>query len=752
MHSLNRCFTMFLISLTAQFVTACGLSAAEPATKDESFSRWKTNIEKMKQDPSLVRLYLFEEGDGLLSRNRLDASAFSELTISVNDYFANKAPQDYPRWAEGRWAGKAALSIGTAVNSIGRTHFYGVDGKDFSVETWVRLHPSPADKSRAVFVSVGDAWSVGWRLEADRTGVRFILGRTQGEGEGKGIVTAATQKALTPQVWHHLAGVLNGKKLLLYVDGALAAEKDFDGVYQHVKAPASSYLTPELDFGGLLLGTTKSQVSSSRFDIDELALYSRPLEAARIASDYNDGKPGMSADEQIRRHQAALARETQLTGIAIDLPRESFGYFPNNQPIPLTVSVAGESTALFGDKASVNIAVKKFQVETISSTVENLPLTRGTPARYERLIQPGPCGLYELTVTLNGGDGKTVKSAVLPFAVRVPLPARKDISDTSMLAGYYCVNDETPTFGTKIERIIQPIYGRAKDGTPNYASSDAFVEKCGSMGLDILYCIGIGFWDAGKYPTIAEWQANPAFHQEHLRNLVTRYKGKVKYWEILNEPNSGHSQGMTAAIYVKFLKEAYDIIKGIDPEAKVVGPCGTSNYQEWTEEVLAAGGGEYLDILSFHNYIGASPIENCFNAGRVESVKASMRKHIGKLLPMWNSECGLHQPARIAGRPATDDELLKIYGGRASRVGDVVKVGVDAIMMVNEHRSACWQVQSVLMEMVQGVEKFFMLMRPSLPYPTSQPFPGGAQMLTEKGVALAAMQSVIINAVSTRLV
>jgi hypothetical protein len=45
-----------------------------------------------------------------------------------------------------------------------------------------------------------------------------------------------------------------------------------------------------------------------------------------------------------------------------------------------------------------------------------------------------------------------------------------------------------------------------------------------------------------------------------------------------------------------------------------------------------------------------------------------------------------------------------------------------------------------------------MLMRPSQPYPTSQPFPGGAQMLTEKGVALAAMQSVIINAASTRLV
>lgn len=745
----RRSIIMFAVSIAIHFFISMSLPAADPVTpgpKAESFSRWKAHSEKLLKDPSLVRLYLFEEGVGQLSRNSLDVSPFSEMTISANDYFANKDSQDYPRWTEGRWAGKSALSVGTALNSIGRTHFYGVDGKDFSVELWVRLHPSPADKSRAVFASVGDAWSSGWRLEADKTGVGFILGRTPGEGEGKGIVVARSGKALAPQVWHHLAGVLNGKKLLLYVDGALAAEKDFDGVYQHVKAPASSYLTPELDFGGLLLGTTKSQVSSSRFDIDELSLYSKPLDAARIASDYNEGKSDISAEEQVRRHQAALTRETQLAGVTVDLPKASFGYFPNNQPIPVTVAVSGESTSLFGDKAVIGYVVKKFQGETVSSSVENLPLTRGTPARCEHLVQPGACGLYELTVTVSGGDGKAVKSVFLPFAVRLPLPVRKDIPSSSMLAGYYCINDETPTFGTKLERIIQPIYGRAKDGSPNYAASDAFVEKCGSMGLDILYCIGIGFWDAGKYPTLAEWQANPAFHQEHLRSLVTRYKGKVKYWEILNEPNAGHGQGMTAPIYVQFLKEAYGIIKGIDPEAKVVGPCGTSNYHDWTEEVLAAGGGQYLDILSFHNYIGSSPIQNCFNVGRVETVKASMLKHVGKILPMWNSECGLHQPARIDGRSATDAELLKIYGGRAGRRGDVVTVVVDAIMMVNEHRSACWQVQSVLMEMVQGVEKFFMLMRPS------QPYPGGSQMPMEKGVALAAMQSVIINAVSTRLV
>jgi hypothetical protein len=725
------------------------LSAAEPSMSiptGAEFSRWKAHIEKMQTDPTLVSFHQFDEGRGQLSRNTKDVAPFSEMLISGNDWFSNRSPQDFPKWVAGRWRGKSALCIGTGLKSIQRTHFHGVDGIDFSVGLWIRPHALVDEKSRAVFASVGDAWSSGWRLEADKSGVGFILGRTLGVGEGKGIVVARSSKTLSANVWHNLVGVVSGKKLQVYADGILEAEKDFDGVYKHVKTPSVRYSNPELDYDGLQLGTTQSQASNTRFDIDELAIYSRPLGADQIASDYNAGKPLMAEEEHSRMQQEALKRQAQLAGITITLPTDTFGYLPIDSPIVVALDISGEAAALFDGKAVVSYGVKKFQGETVSSVVKELPLTSAAHARWEQPLQPNQCGLYELAVAVNRKSGNAVKSVVIPFAVRLPLPNRKDIPGSSMLAGYDCIKDETPTFGTKVERIIQPIYGRAKDGGPNYAESDAFVEQCGSMGLDVLYCIGIGFWDAGKYRTLAEWQRNPTFHQEHLRNLVSRYKGRVKYWEILNEPNSGHLQGMTAKIYVKFLKESYDIIKSVDPKAQVVGPCGTSSYQEWTEDVLAAGGGAYLDILSFHNYIGASPIENSLKVGRVAAVKASMRKHVGKLLPMWNSECGLHQPARIDGRQATDAELLKLYGGRASRADAVVTVGVDAILMVNEHRSACWQVQSVLMEMVDGVEKFFMLMRPS------QPYPSDTQMLTEKGVALAAMQSVITSATSTRFI
>ncbi|OGV73409.1 MAG: hypothetical protein A3K19_10920 [Lentisphaerae bacterium RIFOXYB12_FULL_65_16] len=697
----------------------------------------------------MVQLYTFSEGKGLVTRNLLDSAPFSEMVIAGRDYFAGK-DQDYPQWVGGRWPGKPALRIGTMVSSIGRTHFYGVAGTDFTLELWVRTTFPAQSQERVVLASVGDGVSNGWRLVANGFGIDFVLGRPAGQGEGQGPVVVRTGDVLLPpHVWHQVAGVVNGKTLQLYVDGKLAGAQGFDGIYRHSFTPASRHQVPEIDTrGGLQVGSTASHKSTGTFDLDELAIFSRALDAAEIAGFYATGSPDATPEAQAQRHLDELAHRALLDGIAIDLPKDTFGYFPNAQPIPVTVTIAEASTGLFGNQARVDVEVKRFMGEVLAAESRAVAVTPGAPAKVEYAIQPDRCGLYELTVTARDAEEKVIKSARFLFAMRLPLPARENIPASAMFASYAGLNAETPSFGTSAERIIQPIFGRAKDGTPNYATSDALVDTCVSMGLDVLYCISIGFWEAGRYKTVDDWKADPRVHTDHVRALATRYKGKVKYWEIFNEPNAGHPHGMTPAVYVPLLKQAHEIIKDVDPAAQVVGPCGTSQYHEWTEAVLAAGGGQYLDILSFHNYIGRSPLANR-ELGRVEAVRESMRKHIGRVLPMWNSECGIHQPGRIDGRPATDDELLKLYGGRARRTRDGVQVSVDAIMMTNEHLSACWQVQSLLVERADGVEKYFMLMRASQPYPGFSP---GDQFVTEKGVALAAVQSVLVETTAARFI
>ncbi len=734
------------ISGISSGLLALGVAAAAGGLSADEAQPWRQRLEAKRQTPGMVQYYTFQEGRGKTTRNWLDDTPFSSMLISGYDYFVGNT-LDVPRWKDGRWEGKPALSVGTARTSVGRTHFYGVPGKDFTVELSIRTVIPASGKDRAVFASVGDAYSAGWRLEADGFGSRFVLGRPTGEGEGKGVVVVGGP-FLAPHVWHHLVGVLNGAKLQLYVDGVKKGETAFDGVYQHPPTPTQRHATPELDVGGLQLGDTASQRSSSRFDIDELALYKRALVGGEVAGFYSGGRPDVTDEAQPRRHQEALAREARLAGVAIDLPRKTFGYFPQDKPIPVTVAISKDAAGLFGAKAQATFAVKLFMGEKLSEENCAFEMAGAAPILTEYLIKPDRCGLYELDVTVRDEQGRVVKSAQFGFAVCAPLPDVAAVPKSSMLANY--VGEDTRAFRPSVERVIQPIYGRAKDGTPNYGSSDERVDRILKDGMEVLYCIGLSFWDAGRYPTLDDWRANPKIHTDHVRNLANRYKGKVKYWEIFNEPNA---HGYSAKDYAQLLKEAHAIFKEVDPEAKIVGPCGTSQYDVWIEEVLAAGGGAYLDILSFHNYIGTSPLRNMEDAARTKRVKASMLKHVGKLLPMWNSECGIHQPMRVDGRPATDAELEKFYGGRARRTdAGWVVVGVDAIGMVNEHLSACWQAQSLLVERGEGVEKYFLLMSPSQLYCGLAGLQLGESAVTEKGVALMALQSVMLTVTEARFI
>ncbi|HEV7402480.1 MAG TPA: hypothetical protein VGO11_06125, partial [Chthoniobacteraceae bacterium] len=74
-----------------------------------------------------------------------------------------------------------------------------------------------------------------------------------------------------------------------------------------------------------------------------------------------------------------------------------------------------------------------------------------------------------------------------------------------------------------------------------------------------------------------------------VRAAVTRFQGRVKVWEIINEPNLR----MPPEKYVSdYLAPAARIIHEVDPQAKVMGPtvCGVN--LAWCEGFYKAGGGK----------------------------------------------------------------------------------------------------------------------------------------------------------------
>jgi hypothetical protein len=152
--------------------------------------------------------------------------------------------------------------------------------------------------------------------------------------------------------------------------------------------------------------------------------------------------------------------------------------------------------------------------------------------------------------------------------------------------------------------------------------------------------------------------------------VVQRYKDppyNVKFWELWNEPDDvpwthpnspygcwgdgSDSAGYGGGYYARMLKQAYPAIKVADPEAQVLiggllygvsDPYGGPRIN-FLRGVLAAGGGDYFDIMSYHAYY---PGDDTWytREGVLEGKTAHIRQvlaeygHAGK--PMMCTEAG----------------------------------------------------------------------------------------------------------------
>ena len=132
--------------------------------------------------------------------------------------------------------------------------------------------------------------------------------------------------------------------------------------------------------------------------------------------------------------------------------------------------------------------------------------------------------------------------------------------------------------------------------------------------------------------------ADMASWEDWVRAAVTRAAGRVKYWEIWNEPEDPKYYSGDVAGMVKMQRRAYEIIKGIDPTLKVLTPPsnGTVDGFRWQSAFLAQGGGRYADIFAFHGYLSAP--EGVI--GIIEHFRRILTQHGLGALPMWDTEAG----------------------------------------------------------------------------------------------------------------
>jgi hypothetical protein len=191
------------------------------------------------------------------------------------------------------------------------------------------------------------------------------------------------------------------------------------------------------------------------------------------------------------------------------------------------------------------------------------------------------------------------------------------------------------------------------EGTWNYAVFDDVVSTANANGIQLIAILGWPPpWGSPAHANVPKWRA-------YIANVVNRYKGVIKYWEVTNEINL-LVPSITAANYVTMLSEAHSVIKGIDPALTVLfSGLGTMRTTPWStdyqylEDCYAAGARGKYDVMNIHPYRWsfsqtepdpkAAP-EGAGPAGRIYEEVAQLRSFLDgkndRAIPIWVTEVG----------------------------------------------------------------------------------------------------------------
>ena len=201
-----------------------------------------------------------------------------------------------------------------------------------------------------------------------------------------------------------------------------------------------------------------------------------------------------------------------------------------------------------------------------------------------------------------------------------------------------------------------------------WTALDAHVERALANNASLVMNLGRTPQWASARPTEpspygpgqAAEPANDLDWQAWVRAVGERYRGRIRYWEIWNEPNDRQFYSGTPEKLVELASQAYALLKTIDPANQIVSPSAYAI--DYLDRYLTLGGGEYADIIGYHFYISEAP-ELLYNT-YIPNVRVVLAKHGLSHKPLWNTEEGWLRATPFA--PLTlSDEVGAGYVARA---------------------------------------------------------------------------------------
>lgn len=197
-----------------------------------------------------------------------------------------------------------------------------------------------------------------------------------------------------------------------------------------------------------------------------------------------------------------------------------------------------------------------------------------------------------------------------------------------------------------------------ESGPWDYTMFDETLRKAEAAGITILPILGYDVaWARPAYRHLDLWR-------EYVRNMVSRYKGRLTYWEVWNEPDLEPfwKEKPDPANYTTLLKAAYEEIKAADPEAKVLLGGLSGIPFEFIDGIYKAGGKAYFDIMNVHPYRYPKTPEGASLKDDLAKLRQLMAQYGDGDKRMWITEIG-----------------WPTHRNNSQLLGDIVRAGLKAV-------------------------------------------------------------------------
>ncbi|MBL8993972.1 MAG: beta-galactosidase, partial [Spirochaetia bacterium] len=189
-------------------------------------------------------------------------------------------------------------------------------------------------------------------------------------------------------------------------------------------------------------------------------------------------------------------------------------------------------------------------------------------------------------------------------------------------------------------------------GVWDFSKLDAIVERCQKEGVDIILGLALSpKWASARPNEKSAYNKNPASGndtgwaaeparledwQDYVKTMGERYKGKIRHYEIWNEVNEKGFYSGTADKLIELTREAFQILKAIAPENKILSPSVVGN-PAYFELLQRKGMSRWSDIASYHFYNWDHPEKMIANGKFLASLVST--PPLGPK-PLWNTESG----------------------------------------------------------------------------------------------------------------